>query len=97
MLQWYRQLIAVRHKFSDLSNGHMSQITARFDEQAQWLAVRRGRFGIICNFAQRRQAVPLEPQQHRQVFLSSEPDISIEGENLHLPPDSIVVLGPPAG
>jgi len=60
LLDWYRQLVALRGKEPDLGTGDRQQVVTAFDEEARWLVVRRGRFSIAANFAGEQQSLPLD-------------------------------------
>ncbi len=75
LLEWYRQLIALRRQEPDLGTGDRKQVTTAFDEDARWLVVRRGRFSIAVNFADRPQSLPLESAG--SVALASASDVVV--------------------
>lgn len=95
MLQWYRDLIRLRQRFGDLSNGHMDMVTATLDEQAARLVVGRGRFAVFLNFGREAAAFPLNSDSPRHVALQSKPDVRLDKNRMELPAESVVILGPP--
>ena len=60
ILDWHRQLIALRRREPDLGTGDRKQVSTAFDDDARWLVVRRGRFSIATNFADHPQSLPLK-------------------------------------
>ncbi len=56
MLDWYRDLIALRRSESDLTDDRLDRLEVDIDEQAQTLVMTRGAFRVVVN---------LGPQQHR--------------------------------
>jgi maltooligosyltrehalose trehalohydrolase len=64
LLRLYRDLIALRKRYANLSNCRKDAVRVRFDENARWLMMeRRGSspeaIAVVCNFAQEKQSVPL--------------------------------------
>jgi maltooligosyltrehalose trehalohydrolase len=94
-LRWYRDLIRLRQRCGELSNGNMGAVHARHDERAAWLAVGRGEVALAFNFSARPVDVPLEPVNAKSVLLSSKPDTRLDGDSVHLPAETVVILGPP--
>ncbi len=60
MLDWYRQLIALRHQRPELTDGRLDAVVADCDEDERWLVMRRGQTLVVANFATYRQAVPVD-------------------------------------
>ena len=64
VLQFYRDLLAVRKRYSCLSNCDRARTRVRFDEGRRWLAVERGdadgtRALVLCNLAEAEQKIPV--------------------------------------
>lgn len=93
MLRWYRDLIRLRHRFGDLSNGHMDAAVVHADERHQWLSLRRGAFTILCNFADGDAHIPLEPNSARHVVLASREGVRIDPDGVRMPAECAAVLG----
>lgn len=100
VLQWYRQLTALRRREPDLAAGRRQEAVTTFDEPARWLVVRRGRFSIAANFAGGTQAVPLE--HGGPVVLASSPEVVVDVAGgagtgpaacVSLPGQSVAVVG----
>ncbi|WP_418959704.1 malto-oligosyltrehalose trehalohydrolase [Streptomyces tritici] len=91
LLAWYRELIALRRSHPDLTDPDLAAVRAAFDEQARWLAFRRGDLRIVVNLADRPADVPLGGR-HR-VLAAWEP-VEPPGPDglLRLPAESCVVL-----
>ena len=60
MLQWYRDLIAVRRARPELSDGRRDLVEISYDEDARWLILRRGVVALACNLAAEPQQLPVE-------------------------------------
>ncbi|MFF0197004.1 malto-oligosyltrehalose trehalohydrolase [Streptomyces anulatus] len=97
LLAWYRELIALRRTLPDLHDPDLASVKTAFDEDARWLAYRRGDLRIAVNLADGPAAIPLGSGRHRRsggrVLAAWEP-VEAPGADgvLHLPPESCVVL-----
>ncbi|WP_405462080.1 malto-oligosyltrehalose trehalohydrolase [Streptomyces sp. NBC_00101] len=95
---WYRELIALRRAVPDLYDPDLASVKVAFDEEARWLALRRGDVRIAVNLADRPVAVPWGGGHHRggpgRVLAAWEP-VEPPGPDglLRLPAESCVVLG----
>ncbi|MEV7237228.1 malto-oligosyltrehalose trehalohydrolase [Streptomyces sp. NPDC051020] len=94
---WYRELIALRRTLPDLSDPDLASVKTAFDEQARWLACRRGDLRIAVNLDEKPATIPLGVGRNRnsggRVLAAWEP-VETPGTDglLHLPPESCVVL-----
>ncbi|WP_069169439.1 malto-oligosyltrehalose trehalohydrolase [Streptomyces griseus] len=94
---WYRELIALRRALPDLCDPDLASVRTAFDEEARWLAYRRGDLRIVVNLAGRPAGVPLGVGRHRsgagRVLAAWDP-VDVPGADgvLHLPPESCVLL-----
>ncbi|MDH2391065.1 malto-oligosyltrehalose trehalohydrolase [Streptomyces sp. HNM0663] len=59
LLAWHRELIALRREQPDLADPDLAAVRTAYDEQARWLAFRRGDLRIALNFADVPAAIPL--------------------------------------
>ncbi|MCX4996584.1 malto-oligosyltrehalose trehalohydrolase [Streptomyces longwoodensis] len=92
LLAWYRSLIALRHSHPDLTDPDLGDLRVAHDEQARWLAFRRGDVRVAVNLSPEPAAIPLGSRPAR-VLAAWEP-VEAPGEDglLHLPGESCVVL-----
>ncbi|HEY2039766.1 MAG TPA: malto-oligosyltrehalose trehalohydrolase [Edaphobacter sp.] len=90
MLDWTRRLIALRRSSASLTDGEPGHLKVRFDEAKRWLTMDRGMMKMICNFGD--QAVDLEGVEGYHLTLSSQDDIQLNGEKVHLPASRFAVL-----
>jgi maltooligosyltrehalose trehalohydrolase len=60
LLEWHRQLIAVRRAHPELTDGRLDQVGCTLDTEANWLVLTRTRLAVVCNLAAERQAVPVD-------------------------------------
>lgn len=59
LLDWHRQLIALRRHEPELGADERKSVSARYDEEARWLIVTRGRFTIAANLSDQPQHLPV--------------------------------------
>ncbi|MFD5501138.1 malto-oligosyltrehalose trehalohydrolase [Streptomyces sp. NPDC127061] len=94
---WYRELIALRRALPDLSDPDLASVRTAHDEQARWLAYRRGDLRIAVNLGEKPATFPLGGGRRRgggdRVVAAWEP-VAAPGADglLRLPPESCVVL-----
>ncbi|MCX5163892.1 malto-oligosyltrehalose trehalohydrolase [Streptomyces sp. NBC_00264] len=94
---WYRELIALRRALPDLSDPDLASVRTAHDEQARWLAYRRGDLRIAVNLGEKPATIPLGGGRRRgggdRVVAAWEP-VAAPGVDglLRLPPESCVVL-----
>ncbi len=50
LLEWHRDLIALRKGSPDLTDGRMDLVECTYDEDARWLVIERGATTICCSF-----------------------------------------------
>jgi maltooligosyltrehalose trehalohydrolase len=93
LLKWHKDLIKLRHEWSELSDGNLNAVEVRFDEQAQWLMLERGSLRIACNLGQ--AAVDMEAGNGAQLLLASDSSIALSDALIRLGPDSVAVLSVP--
>ncbi len=90
LLEWHKQLIALRRSNPALTDGQLAGVHVEFDERAQWFIVRRGAIEIACNLAPDRQALPIS---HKPAsVLSSENCWQLRPGMIELPADSVAIL-----
>jgi maltooligosyltrehalose trehalohydrolase len=91
LLEWYRRLIALRRQRPSLRDGDYRATHVAFDEQAQWLVVRRSEIAVVCNLGAESQAIPLPAGDHA-LLLAPAPGAEIHGESVHLPPEFVAIV-----
>ncbi|MBA3743610.1 malto-oligosyltrehalose trehalohydrolase [Sporichthya sp.] len=60
MLRWYRDLIALRRAYPDLTDPRLDAVRVEFDADAQWVVMHRGGLRVVANLAVAAQPVPLD-------------------------------------
>ncbi|MBZ9638219.1 malto-oligosyltrehalose trehalohydrolase [Streptomyces sp. PSKA30] len=95
VLAWYRRLIALRHEQPDLTDPDLSDIKVAYDEEARWLAFRRGDVCVAVNLGKETATIPLGTRP-AQVLAAWEPVGTPDGEGvLRVPGESCVVVAQP--
>jgi len=90
MLDWYRQLIALRHEESVLTRIDLRDVEVRFDQEQQWFWMTRGPIDIAFNAG--RSEVTLAVARSYSIVLASCPEIKCGADHLRLPARSVAVL-----
>jgi maltooligosyltrehalose trehalohydrolase len=91
LLEWHRQLIALRQREPALLDDHLEAVETRFDESAHWLVVERGPITVICLVSERAQRVPVRAGV-QAILMASDDSIQISKGGVMMPPDSVCVL-----
>ncbi|MEV6792059.1 malto-oligosyltrehalose trehalohydrolase [Streptomyces sp. NPDC051320] len=92
LLGWYRELIALRRTQPDLVDADLAAVKVAFDEEARWLAFRRGDLRIAVNLGRDVAEIPLNGRDTH--VLAAWEQVRPPGDDgaLSLPPESCVVL-----
>ncbi|MFD4554143.1 malto-oligosyltrehalose trehalohydrolase [Streptomyces sp. NPDC058469] len=92
VLAWYRRLIALRHEQPDLTDPDLTDTKVAYEEDARWLALRRGDVRVAVNLGKEPAAIPLGTRP-AQILAAWEP-VEAPGADglLRLPGESCVVL-----
>jgi maltooligosyltrehalose trehalohydrolase len=90
LLAWHKQLIALRRRTPEFTDGRRNQVEVRFSESEQWLTFHRGGYVIALNLSQETRTVPLEISG--ALVLASEADCTIRETSIEMPSDSVAIL-----
>ena len=90
LLDWYKQLIQLRHQEPSLSDGRLNSVHVTCDENERWLVLERGEITVACNFGTRYRHIPLGLDQHK-LILASEANIH-GGNGINFPPESVAIF-----
>ncbi|CAA9319024.1 MAG: GH13_10 / GH13 / GH13_9 / GH13_36 / GH13_11 [uncultured Frankineae bacterium] len=88
---WTRALIALRRSRLELSDGRRELVDVSYDEQAQWMVVRRGPVAVACNLGTAPAQVPV-PGGAARVVLASTPLDAVAPGQLTLAGESVAVV-----
>ncbi len=91
MLEWHRQLFAVRRDELTTLDTRLESVKTRYDEAARWLVVERGPITVACNLGDGPRRISLRAGNH-EMLLQSEHGIKTEAGAVTLPADSVIVL-----
>ncbi|GAA3213794.1 hypothetical protein GCM10020256_14140 [Streptomyces thermocoprophilus] len=92
VLDWYRRLIALRHTHPDLTDPDLADIKVAYDEEARWLAFRRGDVRVAVNLGKEPAEIPLGTRPARVLAAWDETGGPGEDGLLRVPGESCVVL-----
>lgn len=90
VLEWHRELIALRHATPELRDGRLDLIQIKFDQDRQWLKFQHGPTVVAFNIGPLEARIDLAVPVRR--LLASREDISMSDGQLVLPPDSVAVI-----
>ncbi len=89
VLGWYRRLIQLRRARPALSDPRLDRISVEADEASGTIVVRRGPISILVNLGQQRHRFPIGSGD--TVLAMSDACIEVQGGDLVVPPDAVVV------
>ena len=89
MVDWYKKLIELRKTTPELVNGRMDDVTVSIDEEDLWLVMDRAAIQVACNFGSEPLQISLPPGS---VLLLGSDEVTFEGDEVTLPPDSVSVV-----
>ncbi|MFJ8198584.1 malto-oligosyltrehalose trehalohydrolase [Streptomyces sp. NPDC096152] len=92
VLDWYRRLIALRHEQPDLTDPDLADTKVAYDEEARWLAFRRGDVRVAVNLGKEPAAIPLGTHPARVLAAWDPVEAPDAAGMLHVPGESCVVL-----
>jgi maltooligosyltrehalose trehalohydrolase len=90
VLEWHSELILLRRRLPELTDGRLADVSVWFDEGERWLVFRRGRVVTAFNLSDRERRVPL-PGTVAEIHCSSEEVPALHADGADLPPDTVIV------
>jgi maltooligosyltrehalose trehalohydrolase len=90
MLDWYRQLIQLRHSTPSLNDGEPGNTRVTYDQAEMWFTMQRGSIRVFCNLDKSERSFPVNAGA--RLILASRSSRSVKGESLTLPPDAVAVI-----
>jgi maltooligosyltrehalose trehalohydrolase len=90
MLDWYRQLLALRHEHPALHPTDLSRVQTSFDEERRWLVITRENIQVVCNFASESQTIPIAGEP--LILAASETGVKVQAGSVHLPQMTVAIL-----
>ncbi|MGH7902617.1 MAG: malto-oligosyltrehalose trehalohydrolase [Candidatus Dormibacteraceae bacterium] len=91
LIAWHRDLMRLRRRLPELTDGRLEAVRVAFDEPACWLLMGRGRVTVAVNLgpAPVRLSCPAG-----DLLLASGPGVRLHGGLVELPSDSVGIVGP---
>jgi maltooligosyltrehalose trehalohydrolase len=92
LLNWYRELIALRRIRLELTDPRLDRVRADFDEAGRWLVLHRGRVRIAANLGSGPSRLPVDAPDGI-VLAASKPGACLTGDGaMLLPPAALAVI-----
>ena len=91
ILAWYRELIALRRAWPELTDPQLDRVQADYDEAQRWLVLHRGRLRIAASLGGQPLLLPLGARGSA-VLAASSSGVALDGEQLSMPPASFAVV-----
>jgi malto-oligosyltrehalose trehalohydrolase len=91
LLAWYRELIALRRARPELTEPRLDQVAVRYDEDARWLVMTRGRLLVVASLGGAPLLVPL-PEPPTAILAASRPGVVLSDTGVTMPGASLAVL-----
>jgi maltooligosyltrehalose trehalohydrolase len=92
ILQWYRELIALRKARHEITDPRLDSVRVDYDERARWLLVHRGRVKVAANLGPGTARISLGAAQEASVLAASRPGACARDGAAILPPESFMVI-----
>jgi maltooligosyltrehalose trehalohydrolase len=90
MLTWYKELIALRKKWPELTDGVLERIEVDYDDDDRWLSMQRGRIVVVFTLDEAGYSAGLEDDV--ELLLGSDSGIKLEDGELVFPGVGLAVL-----
>lgn len=91
LLDWHRDLVALRKSTPDLLDDDLDAVSVRYDEGARWLVLERGAITVACNLGSNPAEVPLQASRRASLLLTSTHEPGAEGDVIRLPAESVTI------
>ncbi|WP_189133410.1 malto-oligosyltrehalose trehalohydrolase [Wenjunlia tyrosinilytica] len=91
LLDWYRELLALRRTEPELTDPDLSAVRVDFDELGRWLVMRRGSLRVAANLTNQPRSVPLSGIA-AQLLAASGPLGLGASADLELPGETLAVI-----
>jgi maltooligosyltrehalose trehalohydrolase len=89
LLAWYRELLSLRRRQPELTDGRWEQVEVSVDEAGPTIRVRRGDVVVHAHLGPGALTVAVPPDC--ELLAASDPDVALTGRELTLPPDSAAI------
>jgi maltooligosyltrehalose trehalohydrolase len=92
LLEWYRELIALRRRSPELSDPRLDGTAVDFDEDAGWLVVHRGTMRVLVNLGGQTHVFPQTAAA--ALLAASDPGVRTDERGVAVPPDAVAIVRP---
>jgi maltooligosyltrehalose trehalohydrolase len=89
VLRWYRDLIALRREWPELADPRRDTVDVTYDEDARWLAVRRGRVAVLVNLGEADHAFDIHSSH---LLAASDPSVRHTDTQVVVTPDAVALV-----
>jgi maltooligosyltrehalose trehalohydrolase len=89
VLRWYRDLIALRREWPELADPRRDTVDVTYDEDARWLAVRRGRVAVLVNLGEADHAFDIHSSH---LLAASDPSVRQTDTQVVVTPDAVALV-----
>ena len=93
LLDWHRNLIALRRECHELTDGRLDRVEVAYSEEDRWLTMSRGRITVACNFGPAEVTVPVGAGRAGRILLTSGKEPSGPPACPRLPGESVTIWG----
>jgi maltooligosyltrehalose trehalohydrolase len=90
LLAWYRELLALRRRVTDLRDPRLDRTHVDVDEAAQTIVMTRGSVRVLVNLAPDARAFERAPHE---TVLAASTDIEARDDHVVVPADAVALLG----
>jgi maltooligosyltrehalose trehalohydrolase len=90
LLDWYRELIALRRRVPGLSDPRLERIRTAYDISGGWLLVRRDDLAVAANLGTGAWTFPAGPAA--ELLAASDTRVRRSGTGILLPPDTVAIV-----
>ena len=91
LLTWYRELIALRRRWPELTDPRLDRVHTICDEAERWLMISRGQLRILANLGPSAARLPLHAHTG-QLLAASTAGTAVDADAAVLPPASFAVV-----
>jgi 1,4-alpha-glucan branching enzyme len=91
LLAWYRELIALRRRWPELTDPRLDRVHVDFDEDGRWLVVTRGQLRIAANLGPAAAALPLG-QSGAELLAASCAGAAIGSDTVTMPATAFAIV-----
>ena len=90
VLDWYKQLIALRKRMSALTDGQLDEVDCCYNEPECWFVLNRGPVQVACNLSKVCRQVPVDSDA--DLLLASNAECKLENGSIRMPAESVGIL-----